>query len=131
MRAILGPIVIAVFLVALWAVISRGNPGGISDAKYSEYKQLAPPKLLYSCTRRPTRESILREESQCRQSGRAGCEEKAYESGEIKSEIDVEFAAGPETSGYDNLLQKAKNKCATNRGDMGGGEFKVLEASKN
>jgi hypothetical protein len=131
MKAILGPIVIVVFVVALWAVFSRGNPGDISDARYSEYKQLAPPKLLYSCTRRPTRESLLQQERQCRLAGRAGCEVDAYESGETKSEIDVEFVAGPQTSGYDHLLQKAKNGCATIRGDMGGGEFKVLEASKN
>ncbi len=65
------------------------------------------------------------------QTGRAGCEEKAYESGEMKSETDVEFVAGQRTSAYDNLLQNARQQCATNRGDMGGGEFKVLEASKN
>jgi hypothetical protein len=130
-RSLIGPIVIVVFLAALWALITRGNPGGISDAKYSEFKQLPPPKLLYSCTRKPTRESLLRGQQECMQTGRAGCEEKAYESGAMKSETEVEFVAGPRTSGYENLLQKAKNQCATNRGDMGGGEFKVLEASKN
>ena len=131
MRSLIGPIVIVVFLVALWALISRGNPGGISDAKYSEFKQLAPPRILYSCTRKPTREFLVRGQQECMQTGRAGCEEKAYESGAMKSETDVEFVSGERTSTYDKLLQDARQKCATNRGEMGGGEFKVLEASKN
>jgi hypothetical protein len=131
MRVILGPLVIVVFLVALWAVFSHGNPGGISDAKYSEFKHLAPPKILYSCTRKPTRESLVRRQKECMQTGRAGCEENAYEAGEAKSETDVEFAAGLPTSSYGKLLQTAMNVCARNVGGMGGGEFKVLEESKD
>ncbi len=131
MRVILGPLVIVLFLVALWAVISHGNPGGISDAKYSEFNHLSPPKILYSCTRKPTRESLVRRQQECMQTGRAGCEENAYESGEARSETAVEFVAGPPTSSYDKLLQTARTNCATNIGDMGGGEFKVLEESKD
>jgi hypothetical protein len=65
------------------------------------------------------------------QTGRAGCEENAYEAGEMNSETDVEFVAGQPSSTYDELLQDARQKCATNRGDMGAGEFKVLEGLKN
>lgn len=30
-----------------------GNPGGISDADYKEYKELGAPKILYSCLEMP------------------------------------------------------------------------------
>lgn len=131
MRRILGPLVIVGFLVALWAVFSHGNPGGISDAKYSEFKRLAPPKILYSCTRKPTRESLVRRQQECMQTGRAGCEENAYESGEMNSETDVEFVAGQRTFTYNELLQDARKNCAATKSGMGGGEFKVLEEAKD
>jgi hypothetical protein len=62
-------------LVTLWALV-RGNPGGISDAQYSEFSRLAPPKLLYSCTRKRTQESLLREIHESANSGRSGCDQK-------------------------------------------------------
>lgn len=130
MRFVIGPIVVLVFLFALWHLFSRGNPGGVSDAKYTEFKQLAPPRILYSCTRRPTRESLLQRQRECMDSGRAGCVEDASEWGEATTATTVEFVGGRENSAYDKLLEDARADCATNRGGMGNGEFQVLEANK-
>lgn len=131
MRPIVGPLVIAVLLAALWALFVRGNPGGISDAKYSQFKQLAPPKLLYSCTRKPTSAALLQQARECAQSGRAGCDQEAYQSGESQYATVVEFVGGKGTSTYNELLQGAKRNCAENLGDMGSGRLKVLEANKD
>jgi len=131
MRPIVGPLVIVVLLAALWVLFVRGNPGGISDAKYAEFKQLAPPKLLYSCTRKPTSEALLRQARECAQSGRAGCDQEAYESGESKNATVVEFIGGRGTSTFNELLQDAKRNCAESLGDMGDGKLKVLEATKD
>ena len=49
---IAGPVMIVALLIALWVLFVRGNPGGIPDAEYAKFKRLAPPKLLYSCTRK-------------------------------------------------------------------------------
>jgi hypothetical protein len=131
MRAIVGPLVIVGLLVALWMLFVRGNPGDISDARYSAFKQLAPPKLLYSCTRKPTPESLLRMTRECAQSGRSGCDQKAYESGEAATATAVEFVGGRGESTYDQLLQEAKRSCAGDLGDKGGGRLTVLEADKD
>ena len=131
MRAILGPLVFAALLVTVWMRFFSGNPGGISDARYSEFKALAPPKLLYSCTRKPTSEAILRQTRECAQSGRSGCEQQSYEAGEAENETIVEFARGPRTSNFDDLLRDAKRKCAEDRGRLGDGKLTVLESEKN
>lgn len=131
MRAIVGPLLIVALLVALWALFVRGNPGGITDARYSEFTQLAPPKLLYSCTRKPTPEALLRQARECAQSGRAGCDQKAYESGEAETETTVEFVGSQGESTYDELLQEAKQNCTETLGDMGDGKLKVLEAHED
>jgi len=36
--------------VPLLLLTACGNPGGISDADYAEYKELSAPKFLYTCT---------------------------------------------------------------------------------
>jgi hypothetical protein len=131
MRKLFGPIVIVVLLAALWMMFSPGNPGGISDAKYTEFQQLASPKILYSCTRKPTRDSLVEQYRECAQTGRAGCDEQAYESGEARTATVVEFAGGSGTSTYDDLLNRARQSCSTNVGNMGNGQFKILEAQKN
>ncbi|MGB7741018.1 MAG: hypothetical protein WBM03_18055 [Steroidobacteraceae bacterium] len=131
MRRIVGPLVIVGLLAALWMLFLRGNPGGISDARYSEFKQLAPPKLLYSCTRKPTSEALLQQARECAQSGRAGCDQEAYESGEAENATVVEFVGGQRTSTFDELLRGAKRSCAENLGSMGDGKFEVLEAVEN
>jgi hypothetical protein len=131
MRAIVGPLVIVGLLVVLWMVFVNGNPGGLSDAKYSEFKALPAPRILYSCARKPTPESVLQKTRECAQSGRAGCDEKAFESGEAGVETVVEFVAGGRTSTYDQLLRSARQNCGRNLGTLGGGTLTVLEASKN
>jgi hypothetical protein len=123
--------VIAALLVALWVMFSSGKPAGMSDAQYSQFRQLAPPKILYSCTRKPTRESLLPQVRKCAESGRAGCEQEVYESGEARVETTYFFAGGTGTSTYSDLLQNAKRDCSADSGTMGNGVLKVLEASKN
>jgi hypothetical protein len=131
MRAIIGPLVLVALLVALWVLVVDVNPGGISDARYLKFQGLASPKLLYSCTRTPTPESLLRRTRECAQSGRGGCELEVYEAGETETAITVDFVGGRRTSTYDELLQEAKRNCAANRGDMGGGILKVLKADED
>ena len=131
MRAIVGPLVIVALLVVLWMQLFSGNPGGFSDAQYSRFKTLAPPKLLYSCTRKPTSDALLRQTRDCAKSGRSGCEQKAYESGQAETATMVEFVGGAETSTYDELLRDARRKCAEDSGSMGDGKLAVLEAEKN
>jgi hypothetical protein len=131
MKAIIGPLVIVAILVAVWAIFARGNPGGISDARYARFERLPPPKLLYTCTRKPASEAVTSRERECARRGRSGCDLEAYEWREAHTETAVDFASGDGTSTYDDLLMDARRDCATNRGSMGEGEFKVLEAVKN
>ena len=131
MRVIPGLTVVVVSAVAIWALFSRGNPGGLSDAKYSQFKQAAPPKLVYSCVRKPTRESFLREEKACLKTGRASCDEKVRELIEAGTRTEFDFVAGLGTSTYDTLLQEARRECSRTDGSTEPGEFKVLEADKS
>ena len=131
MRALFGPLVIVGLLVTLWALFVRGNPGGLSDAEYSEFSGLAPPKLLYSCTRKPTQESLLREVQECSKTGRSGCDQKAYESGETEAQADVEFVSGQGMSTYESLERDARLNCGKKSGNMHGGTLVVLEAHKD
>lgn len=126
-----GPLVIVVLLVALWALFVRGNPGGLSDAKYAAFKQLAPPKLLYSCTRKPSPEWLVQQTRECAQSGRAGCEEKVNESVEAATVTVVEFVGGRTASSYDELLRRARQDCGQGTGHLGSGKLVVLEAVKD
>jgi hypothetical protein len=131
MRVIPGLSVVVVSAVALWVVFPHGNPGGLSDAKYSQFKRAAPPKLVYSCVRKPTRTSFLREEKACLKTGRASCDEKVKELIEAGTETEVDFVAGSETSTYDTLLQEASRECSRIHENTEPGEIKVLEADKN
>jgi hypothetical protein len=130
MRAILGPLVVVAILAGLWFFVVDRNPGGISDARYSRYQQLSAPKLLYSCTRKPTNDARLRKMRECAQSGRSGCEQEAYDWGEAKTEVTIDFMGHEDASTYEELLQDARRRCGENHGDMGDGKLEVLEASK-
>ena len=130
MRAILGPLVFAAILFTLWVTFFSGNPGGISDERYARYKRLAPPKLLYSCTMKPTSEALLQQTRECAKSGRAGCEQKSYEAGEAETENVVEFVGGDGTATYNDLLRAATATCAQDRGNVGNGKIAVLESQK-
>jgi len=131
MRAIVGPLIIVALLVALWAIFVRGNPGGISDSRYAQFSRLAPPKLLYTCTRKPSSAAVSRRARECRARGRAGCEQEAYDWREASTETTVEFASGAGQSTYDELLTDVKRNCTMARGSMGDGEFRILEAAGN
>jgi hypothetical protein len=130
MRAIVGPLVVIASLVALWVFVIDRNPGDITDAKYSRYQQLGAPKLLYSCTRKPTEEARVRKMRACGKSGRAGCEQEAYDWAEATTETTVDFLGDQDDATYSDLLQKAKLSCARNIGDMGDGKIEVLKSSK-
>ncbi len=131
MRAIVGPLVVIGILVALWVYVIDRNPGGISDARYSRYQQLSAPKLLYSCTRKPTESARLRKMRECAQSGRAGCEQEAYDWAEGKIETTVDFMGNQGDSTYNDLMQQARQSCARDIRDMGEGKMKVLKASED
>jgi hypothetical protein len=130
MKVIRGLFVGALLAAALWLVFARGNPGGISDARYSEFKHLVPPKILYSCARKPSRESALQHERECLATGRAGCDLDVDKWVEAGAKTTVDFAAGSGKSSYDELLRDAKQYCAGSVENMGPGEFRVLEAGK-
>ncbi len=130
MRAILGPLVVIGILVGLWVFVIDQNPGGLTDARYSQYQQLSAPKLLYSCTRKPTNEARLRKTRECTKAGRAGCEQEGHDWGESKVETTVDFVNGEEGSTEQDLLQEAKRYCTRNTGDMGDGQIEVLKSSE-
>jgi hypothetical protein len=130
MRAIFGPLVIVACLAGLWLYFSPGKPSGISDARYSQFERMPPPKILYSCTRKPTRESLLPQIRDCARTGRAGCEEEVSESAAARAETTVYFVGGTGDSTYSELLQNARRDCSAESGTMGRGEFKILESSK-
>jgi hypothetical protein len=72
----------------------------------------------------------LRETRECVKSGRSGCDQKSYESGEAESQTDVDFAGGGGST-YDAALHEARMKCSKEIGNLGGGTLTVLEAHKN
>ena len=127
MRAVIGPLVIIGLLVAAWMFFMR-TPGGISEAQYAQFKQLAAPKLLYSCTRKPTQAYLIQQTRKCAASGRAGCEQESYDSAEKGTQTIVEFAGGTGSTTYEEVMRQAKVNCEKNQDNLGDGNFKVLEA---
>jgi hypothetical protein len=130
MRAIRGPLLFVAAAVAIWALFLRGNPGGISDARYAQFKGASPPKVLYSCTRTPTRKSFTREEKDCLKTGRSNCEAKIDDMVKAGTKVNVDFVAGDGISTYDQLLREAKQACHTAIGSEEVVEFRILEAAK-
>ena len=128
MRALIGPLVIIGLVVGVWMLLNR-TPGGISEARYTRYQALAAPKVLYSCTRKPTKEALLRQARECASSGRSGCEQNAYDAGEKEVQTLVEFAGGNGTP-YDELVRAAKQNCEKGKDGFESGGFKVLEYVK-
>ena len=128
MRAMVGPLVIVAVVAALWAFFLRGNPGGISDAKYSQFKNTRPPRLLYSCTRTPTRDAFNEKVRECSNVGRSNCEAGIDELVKTGTRTDVEFVAGAST--YDQLLKEARHKCGVTLGRKETVEFRIIEADK-
>jgi hypothetical protein len=131
MRAVRGPFLIVAAAVVIWALLLRGNPGGISDARYARFKGASSPKVLYSCTRTPARKSFLTQERQCLKTGRSSCEAKIDELVKAGTKIDVDFVAGDGMSTYDKLLVKARHSCSQALGSTETVEFRILEAEQS
>jgi len=127
MRAMVGPLFIGVVLLVIWEVFFRGNPGGISDAVYSKYQGTASPKILYSCTTKPTRAAFLAEVRSCSNTGRTNCEDIIDGLVTAGTKTHVDFVSG---ASYDQLLNEARHGCGKRAGDAATIEFKVLEANK-
>jgi hypothetical protein len=131
MRAFARLLLVVASLIALWVVFAGGNPGGISDARYAQFNSLAAPKLLYSCTRSPTRKSLNRQVKDCMKSGRANCDAIVDDLVKAGTRTDVDFVGGAEGSTYDQVLEEARRDCRRHFGTTEPGEFKVLEAEKS
>ena len=128
MKVIRALFVVALIAAALWVLVPHGKPSGISDVKYSRFERLPPPKLLYSCTRKPTRQSFSREQHACFDSGRVGCDEAVDKLIVAGTKTSVDFEASQGTSTYAELVEKAKRDCRMNINGMEPGEFVILEA---
>lgn len=109
-------------LLAALVVGGCGNPGGISDADYAAFKELAAPKILYSCIKK--QEELIAQMS-CHEhslSSKSGALEdcvKKYKD-EHPPQVDVGYIAGTGiASNYNQILLKAKSGCK--------GELKILE----
>ncbi len=129
MRAILGPVLIIACVVVAWG-LWRGAPSGISDARYSEFKTLAAPRLLYSCKMTPTRNSFLPEERKCLKTGRSNCDAKIDDLVKAGTKMDVDFLGGSRFSTYDQVLSEARHACNKTVGNTGTIEFVILEAEE-
>ena len=131
MRAIRGPLLFVAAAVAIWALFLRGNPGGISDARYARFKVASSPKVLYSCTRTPTRKAFSTEERACLKTGRSNCEAMIDELVKAATKTSVDFVAGAGMSTYDQLLREARQACSKAVGSTVTVEFRILEAEKS
>jgi hypothetical protein len=130
MRGVRGPMLFVAAAVAIWALFLRGNPGGISDARYAQFKGASPPKVLYSCTRTPTRKAFITEERDCLKTGRSNCEAKIDDMVKAGTKVNVDFVAGDGMSTYDQLLMEARRSCSKAFGSTEAVEFRILEAEK-
>jgi hypothetical protein len=128
MRAISGPLFLAAFAIVLWGLFVRGNPGGLSDAEYSKFRNLSPPKLLYSCTRTPTRKAFVSKVRECSTTGRSNCEAMIDDLVKTGTKTEVEFVAGEST--YDQLRNEVRARCITTFGRQETVEFKIIESEE-
>jgi hypothetical protein len=131
MRAIIGPVLFVAAAVAIWALFLRGNPGGISDARYAQFKSAGSPKVLYSCTRTPMRKAFIKEEKDCLKTGRSSCDARIDDLVKAGTKINVDFVAGAGMSTYDQVLMEARHSCSTAVGRTETVEFSILESEKS
>jgi hypothetical protein len=104
------------------------NPGEISDDYYAKYKELGPPKILYSCDKGETPGFDLEASMACAATARddtsfdlVACLEKTKRKKEPI--IDIGYVAGVEVAvTYNELLRDAKADCD--------GKFKILQSEK-
>ena len=128
MKTISGPLVLAAFAITSWGLFLRGNPAGLTDANYSKFKNLSPPKLLYSCTRTPTREAFVSEVRECLKTGRSNCESEIDDLVKAGTKTEVEFVAGEST--YDQLLKEVRANCIMTSGRKETIEFRIIESEE-
>lgn len=109
------------------------NPGDISDDDYEEYKRLAGPKILYSCTsaeeareycERIFRDSTITSFSDYSKELQKNVIDSCVEEQDGESKVDVGYSAAKGMAvTYNMLLEKAETGCS--------GEFKILESEKH
>jgi len=128
MRALIGPLVIIGLIVGAWMLFSGGAPAGMSEPRYERYQQTPAPKVLYSCTRRPSDAALLEKLRECSRTGRSGCEQGADEARKAGTRTDVEFVGGSESGTYREMLERARRNCESSMDNKTSGEFKVLES---
>jgi hypothetical protein len=97
-----------------------GNPGGISDTSYKEYKELGAPKILYSCSiGSPDSQALIN----CRSSDLAAekaCSKELFGKGENPI-VTVHTIAGVGVNAtYNKILGEAKMGCS--------GKIEVLDS---
>jgi hypothetical protein len=131
MRAILRLLFVVALVVSLGWVFFGRSPGGISAVKYSEFERTRPPKLLYSCTRTPTRESLNAEVIACAKLGRSNCEAGLDDLVKKGTVTNVYVVAGSGKSKYDELLKKARRDCARSVSSTEQAAFEILEADES
>lgn len=100
------------------------NPGGITDEEYARYKQLAAPKILYSCSKLATKMSV--NFTKCMENPSASyCTGKeAKEMVETSTSVHLSAGVGQLVT-YNSLLRDIEDECA--------GEYKrlkILESEK-
>lgn len=101
-----------------------GNPGDVSDDFYEEYKGLAAPKILYSCSVMKTDlESALNDTTKClEEPSEENCKDKDY----IYEDVSVFYTSSRSNLlGYNALLMDSKIEC-----EEADGTFSVLESEK-
>jgi hypothetical protein len=126
-RAIFGPTIIAGLVLALWWTFFRDNPGGMSSARYTKFQGSPAPKLLYSCTTTPTRNSFLPDVQRCSATGRSNCESEIDGLVKAGTRTHVDFVAG---APYDQLLKSARHDCTKSAGSTSTSELKILEGQE-
>jgi hypothetical protein len=88
-----------------------GNPGGLSDAQYNEYKQLGAPKILYSCTTTSDGNNA-RQSMECLGLGQTSgrCSESSLEKAKTRVNVGYVAGVGP-LSTYNKIIQDLQAEC--------------------
>lgn len=114
-------------------VAACGNPGGVTDEEYKQYKTLGSPKILYSCT--TTTEWIITDKGQeelqaCDSLKGLFATERCQRELLSKPPVDdtiVSYIAGRDfRNTYNSLLTEVKNRCEGYKK----GRFEILESEQ-
>lgn len=103
-----------IIIFSLLLLAGCGNPGGVSDSTYAEFKELGAPKILFSCTRTPTidAQAVLNcMKNDLGPTKENACLDQAKSAANVPV-IDVAFVAGVGPGAtYNKILNDAKSKC--------------------